>query len=55
MSDIASILPLPGFWSCRHGWRTSAKNTFWCLFGYSPGDFGTIAFSKLAGSPGRRR
>ena len=30
-------------WHCRHTWRQSAKNTFWCLLGCSIGDFGTIA------------
>ena len=29
-------------WRCRHTWRQSAKNTFWCLLGCAIGDFGTI-------------
>ena len=31
-------------WQCRHTWRTSAKNTLWCLLGCSIGDFGTIFY-----------
>ncbi len=31
-------------WHCRHTWRTSAKNTLWCLLGCSIGDFGTIYY-----------
>jgi len=49
MSDTTSTLAVPGFWSCRHTWRASAKNTFWCLFGCSLGDFGTIAFFQISG------
>lgn len=29
-------------WGCTATWRTSAKNTSWCLLGCSIGDFGTI-------------
>ncbi len=49
MSDATSTLAAPGFWNCRHTWRASAKNTFWCLFGCSLGDFGTIAFFQISG------
>ena len=38
-------------WSCRHTWSRSAKNTFWCLFGCSIGDFGTILFFQLTKIP----
>lgn len=38
-------------WSCRHTWRTSSKNTLWCLLGCSIGDFGTIAFFQFTGIP----
>jgi len=51
MPDTAQILPQPGFWSCRHTWRASAGNTFWCLLGCSIGDFGTILFFQLTGIP----
>lgn len=46
---------LPGlpdnFWRCKSTWRTSAKNTFWCLLGCSIGDFSTIAFFQVTGIP----
>lgn len=51
MPDTAQSLPQPGFWSCRHTWRASAGNTFWCLLGCSIGDFGTILFFQLTGIP----
>ena len=35
-------------WSCRHTWKTSAKNTMWCVIGCSLGDFGTILFFQLS-------
>ncbi len=35
-------------WSCRHTWKTSAKNTMWCVIGCSIGDFGTILFFQLS-------
>ncbi|MDA9652512.1 DUF4396 domain-containing protein [bacterium] len=35
-------------WSCAHTWKTSAKNTMWCVIGCSIGDFGTILFFQLA-------
>ena len=38
-------------WSCKHTWRKSAKNTFWCLLGCSIGDFGTILFFQLSKIP----
>ena len=31
-------------WSCKHTWKTSAKNTMWCVIGCAIGDFGTIFF-----------
>ena len=34
-------------WSCKHTWKTSAKNTLWCVAGCSIGDFGTILFFQL--------
>ena len=34
-------------WSCKHTWKTSAKNTLWCVVGCSIGDFGTILFFQL--------
>jgi len=34
-------------WKCRHTWQISAKNTLWCLFGCSIGDFGTILFFQI--------
>ena len=34
-------------WGCKHSWRTSAKNTMWCVVGCSIGDFGTIYFFQL--------
>ena len=38
-------------WSCKHTWKTSAKNTAWCLLGCSIGDFGTILFFQLTKIP----
>ena len=35
-------------WHCKHTWKKSGKNTFWCLFGCSIGDFGTILFFQLS-------
>ena len=34
-------------WKCKHTWKISAKNTFWCLLGCAIGDFGTILFFQL--------
>ena len=38
-------------WSCKHTWRTSAKNTMWCVIGCAIGDFGTILFFQLSKIP----
>ena len=38
-------------WSCKNTWKQSAKNTAWCLFGCSIGDFGTILFFQLTKIP----
>ena len=38
-------------WSCKNTWSKSAKNTAWCLFGCSIGDFGTILFFQLTKIP----
>ena len=38
-------------WSCKHTWKTSAKNTLWCVVGCSIGDFGTILFFQLSKIP----
>ena len=38
-------------WSCRHTWKTSAKNTAWCVLGCAIGDFGTILFFQLSQIP----
>ncbi len=35
-------------WSCKYTWKTSAKNTVWCVVGCSIGDFGTILFFQLS-------
>ena len=35
-------------WFCKHTWKTSAKNTMWCVVGCSIGDFGTILFFQLS-------
>ena len=35
-------------WTCKHTWKTSAKNTMWCIIGCSIGDFGTILFFQLS-------
>ena len=34
-------------WKCKHTWKISSKNTFWCLLGCAIGDFGTILFFQL--------
>ena len=38
-------------WSCKHTWKTSAKNTLWCVAGCSIGDFGTILFFQISKIP----
>ena len=38
-------------WLCKHTWKTSAKNTMWCVIGCSIGDFGTILFFQLSKIP----
>ena len=38
-------------WFCNHTWKTSAKNTLWCVIGCSIGDFGTILFFQLSKIP----
>ena len=38
-------------WSCKDTWKTSAKNTMWCVIGCSIGDFGTILFFQLTKIP----
>ena len=38
-------------WACKHTWKRSAKNTFWCLLGCAIGDFGTILFFQLTKIP----
>jgi len=49
MTETVQPMPRAQFWSCRHTWRASAVNTFWCLLGCSIGDFGTIAFFQFTG------
>ena len=38
-------------WHCRDTWRRVSGNTAWCLLGCAIGDFGTIAFFQLTGTP----
>ena len=38
-------------WKCTNTWIKSAKNTLWCVFGCSIGDFGTILFFQLTKIP----
>ena len=38
-------------WKCKNTWINSAKNTLWCVFGCSIGDFGTILFFQLTKIP----
>jgi len=38
-------------WSCKHTWKTSAKNTLWCVVGCSIGDCGTILFFQISKIP----
>ena len=38
-------------WKCKNTWIKSAKNTLWCVFGCSIGDFGTILFFQLTKIP----
>ena len=38
-------------WACKYTWTRSAKNTAWCLFGCSIGDFGTILFFQITKIP----
>ena len=38
-------------WTCKYTWKTSAKNTMWCVIGCSIGDFGTILFFQLTMIP----
>lgn len=51
MAKVVETLQISPFWNCRGTWHKSARNTFWCLFGCSIGDFGTIAFFQLTGIP----
>lgn len=51
MLETTNTLSEPRFWACPHTWRSSARNTFWCLLGCSIGDFGTIAFFQFTGIP----
>tara|TARA_B100001029_G_C15010029_1_gene423656 strand:+ start:179 stop:622 length:444 start_codon:yes stop_codon:yes gene_type:complete len=46
---ISEILKLN--WFCKHTWIKSSKNTAWCLFGCSIGDFGTILFFQISQIP----
>ena len=39
------------YWSCKHTWKRSAKNTAWCLMGCAIGDLGTILFFQLTKIP----
>ncbi len=41
----------PFHWKCKHTWKTSSKNTLWCLLGCSIGDFGTIFFFQISQIP----
>jgi len=36
-------------WLCKPTWRRAGYNTFWCLFGCSIGDMGTILYFQLSG------
>ena len=38
-------------WQCSHTWRRASYNTLWCLIGCSIGDFGTIAYFQITGTP----
>ena len=38
-------------WNCKHTWKSSAKNTAWCVLGCAIGDFGTILFFQLSQIP----
>ena len=38
-------------WSCNHTWKSSARNTMWCVIGCSIGDFGTILFFQITQIP----
>ena len=38
-------------WTCKHTWKTSAKNTMLCVIGCSIGDYGTILFFQLSKIP----
>ena len=51
MTTLINKQPKSLFWSCRHTWQRSARNTLWCLIGCSIGDFGTIAFFQFTGIP----
>ena len=38
-------------WKCKNTWIKSAKNTLWCVFGCSIGDFRRILFFQLTKIP----
>ena len=38
-------------WNYKYTWKTSAKNTMWCVTGCAIGDFGTILFFQLTQIP----
>ena len=37
--------------NCKHTWKTSAKNTAWCVLGCAICDFGTILFFQISKIP----
>jgi hypothetical protein len=51
-SNYIKVMNTSSFdWNCKHTWKTSAKNTAWCVLGCAIGDFGTILFFQLSQIP----
>ncbi|MGB0635645.1 MAG: DUF4396 domain-containing protein [Paracoccaceae bacterium] len=48
-STVTGILTIN--WQCSHTWKRASVNTAWCLAGCMIGDFGTIAYFQITGTP----
>lgn len=48
-STVAEVLTIN--WQCSHTWKRASVNTAWCLAGCMIGDFGTIAYFQITGTP----
>ena len=51
MVALSEVINNFHFWQSISVWQKIARNTLWCLLGFSIGDFGTIAFFQFAQIP----